>query len=413
MKLSLTDKHCEKATSKGKPQLDIRDAVTPGLVLRVTKAGKKSWVFGRSRVPLGTYPATSLIEARGRATEAQGMIEAGVDPRAARLAAEVSKPTVAQLVDDRIRLEARADSDNFLWTCMEIERCYDHDVIPLVGDVAVVDFRPAHLNKITNAIKDRGANTQANRTYQLVVALFEFAVRRGEYGIDLNPLASCVPPSKEQIKERVLSPAELRTFWSDVDAAMERSDLIPDLLRLILVTGQRPGEECGTIQREEIDLGAKLWTIPAHKTKNKKGAHAVPLNDLAVEILRRRMKLTNGSFLFPNREGEGAVPNYLISQTLRRALKDGRLKIAHFTPHDLRRTFATLASENLKQENGEPIHELYISHVLNHKSVTKKGVTARVYNHNQYLPEKRECLDKWGRFLADLLGLEMGLKAVA
>jgi hypothetical protein len=68
--------------------------------------GRKTWTFHftsptdgkRSRLSLGTYPATSLASARTKALEAKGHVEAGNDPRAVIAAQGAAAMTVAGLV---------------------------------------------------------------------------------------------------------------------------------------------------------------------------------------------------------------------------------------------------------------------------------------------------------------------------
>jgi integrase len=421
----LTTKVCDaafKGDAKGRPEMRP-DGLIPGLYLLVTRH-KKSWGFqftppgggkARTKMVLGhgtgvnmLYPTTGIHEARLRAEEIKAILRAGKDPRQVAKIKAATKMTISELCDLRFREELAHSAKKFKWTCLEIERCYDRDIIPAVGDVYVEDFRIKHLRLVIQPIIDRGSHTQANRVYQHVQALLDFAVRATDE-IELNPLAACKPPNKEKAKTRALSLAEIRQVWHGAPGAMSRSESVPDILRLMLATGQRPGEECGAIERHEVDLAKRLWTIPAYKTKNKAGDHVVPLNDLACEILAERMRATNSKFLFPNNEGDGPIPNHTIATCLARALVPalgfplGRLGVAKFTPHDLRRTMGSQMAENLKTDHGDTLPEIYISHVMNHRSATKKTVTSMVYNQYQYLAEKQEALEKWGAFLTQVL----------
>ena len=86
-KINLTDRFV--ATAKAKAKTDYFDSKTTGLGLRVSPSGVKAWsvMFNspkdgkRARLSLGHYPATSLADARGRAIEARGLVESGIDPR--------------------------------------------------------------------------------------------------------------------------------------------------------------------------------------------------------------------------------------------------------------------------------------------------------------------------------------------
>jgi hypothetical protein len=65
---------------------EVFDALTPGLAIRVTPSGHKSWVLlyrhhGRlRRLTLGRYPDRGLAEARKEALNARGRILDGADP---------------------------------------------------------------------------------------------------------------------------------------------------------------------------------------------------------------------------------------------------------------------------------------------------------------------------------------------
>ena len=88
-KVALTDRFVAHAKAQGVGQLDYFDETIPGLALRVSSAGRKTWTYHytspkdgkRARLTLGTYPATTLASARGLATEARGSVEKGTDPR--------------------------------------------------------------------------------------------------------------------------------------------------------------------------------------------------------------------------------------------------------------------------------------------------------------------------------------------
>jgi integrase len=272
---------------------------TRGLFLRVAKGGRKAWGLlytapgdgKRVRVSFGTYPATSLAQARAKAMEAHQALEQGKDP---------SKP------------------------------------------------------------------------------------------------------AGNKPKTRTLSDAEIRALWARLPVAMKRSKACQRILKLGLVTAQRPGEICG-LDRRELNLGAKLWTIPEERSKNRL-MHAVPLSDMAVSVIEEALTdVGNGRWLFPAKDGDGPIPVEVLDKTLARALEpsekrpQGRLGLADFTPHDLRRT----ALSNFAAMGIPPITA---GAVANHKSVTKAGVTLSVYTQYDYAPEKREALDAWAQKLSGIIG---------
>jgi integrase len=148
-------------------------------------------------------------------------------------------------------------------------------------------------------------------------------------------------------------------------------------LRLALVTGQRIGEVCGMTE-SELDLPKALWNIPAERSKNG-DAHTVPLSDMALEIIEEARSTAIGGRLI-SRSSEAVAQALLY--------KIDRLPVKDWTAHDLRRTVCT----HLASMGVPPLH---IGAVVNHRQVTRGGVTLGVYVQYDYAKEKREALDLW------------------
>ena len=90
----------------------------------------------------------------------------------------------------------------------------------------------------------RGSPISANRLRALLHKMFTFAVDRDIIGS--NPCAGVKPLSPEKPKERALSEEEIKTLWENLDKTeLIMSPEIKRALKLILVTGQRPGEVAG------------------------------------------------------------------------------------------------------------------------------------------------------------------------
>jgi integrase len=182
-----------------------------------------------------------------------------------------------------------------------------------------------------------------------------------------------------------------------------------EVLYLILLTGQRPGEVMGMMWKE-LDFGQSLWELPGDRTKNGK-AHAVPLNALALEVLRpqresldllqkKRTKrgdpLIESPFVFPNRhlQKQATAPVQMLRKAVKRIIEE--TGIAPFAPHDLRRTCATWLRRL-------EIPDHIIDRILNH---TPSVETNRVYNRYNYLKEKREALNNWGDTLSRIVHVQ-------
>jgi integrase len=146
------------------------------------------------------------------------------------------------------------------------------------------------------------------------------------------------------------------------------------------LTGQRPGE-CAGIRAEEVDIETGLWTIPASRTKNKT-EHTIPLVGQALEIIRTLAESKRAGHLVVTPRGRA-----LTAQNLANAMEGLRkgLFTETVTPHDLRRTAATLMGRL-------DIDQMTIGRVLNHASTTKATVTGSVYDRHTYIPQKRRAL---------------------
>lgn len=397
-----------------KGQKDIGDAACRGLSIRVS-ARRKSWCFtypvpgteSRSRLWLGEYPGVGIAAARIKAEEARLLVQAGKDPKDVAVSTD---KTIKQLIEDRMRLEV----DGKLRSAEDIRRFYDHDVIPLVGSMLAKDFRGRHMNLILDPILERESPGVANQVFKQMRRLFNFAVERDE--LDFNPIPKGKKlPAPEVIRTRWLKIPEVQSFWGSVDFALAGVPHAATILKLALCLGQRLSEVAG-MTRAEIDSQKRLWTIPKERSKNKH-EHIVPLNDLAWLILSDAMRRTNGELLFPSRD---AADKPLSAESIDRAVQRahqpgpvaplGRFGTAPWRPHDLRRTVATHMS---LEENGLDIPDFHISMVLNHRSATAGSVTHRVYIQNTYVREKKDALDKWGNFLAKLVGIDLQQKEAA
>ena len=135
-----------------------------------------------------------------------------------------------------------------------------------------------------------------------------------------------------------------------------------------------------------------LWIIPGARAKNGQ-SHRVPLSPQALDLLRQAKVLAGDSTLiFPGRRKGMAMRPDALMRAIARAQE--AFGIAHWTPHDLRRTAATLMS-------GNGSGRLVIAKVLNHVSADAR-VTA-VYDRHSYDAEKRTALEGLGRRIASLL----------
>ena len=373
---ALTDAEVRAFKAEPGQRLIAYDAKARGLVLRVTPR-TKSWSFvyrprGSSRqrrYTIGDYPAWSLSAARDRALALRRVVQDGGDPVAD---SKVRKEalTVAGMVE---RFIVKAKLRLRSWETYE--SLLKRDVVPVLGDRRAGDVTRAEVANLLDKIAAR-APVVANRVQNTLSSVFAWAVSEGL--VENNPVRGLRKRHEEVAKDRVLSDAELRKFW---EATGGIAPTYRDILRLILLTGQRPGE-CAGIAAEEIDLAGCIWRIPPERVKNKR-VQAVPLVGEALAIVTRLAEGTATGTLI--RTPRGHTPT---AQDVSKAFE--RLRAGLFetkaTPHDLRRTAATLMGRL-------EIDQMTIAHVLNHASTTKATVTGSTYDRHDYVPQKRRALE--------------------
>ena len=305
--------------------------------------------------------------------------------------------TVAELLDLFI---ARHKKPNAAWT-IECKRKFDTDVKPVIGSFKLPELTRTHVRQVLARVEARGAKATVNRTLASLRRALQWAVEKDLLAI--NPASSIKTEIAESPKDRALSETEIKSFWNGLDdenAPLGQRARIA--LKLILVTGQRPGEVCGAL-KSEIDLVAKIWRLPKDRTKNGK-PHSVPLHPLAVELFEEAMTLnTDSPFVFTAMgRTKGTIPQQqaMQSHALSHAMRDVEKWLdltARATPHDLRRTAATHLARL-----GFPIS--HVAAVLNHGLASRRSITERVYVHHEFLSEKTTALMAWGNEIELIIG---------
>jgi len=280
-KIALTDRFC--ATVKPLAgRTDFFDETVAGLALRVTETGHRSWSYHftsprdgkRARLTVGSYPATTLAAARGKAMEARGHVERGQDPRLTLAGRGVAEMTVAGLVQVYLADPEKAARRSNAESARRIHR----NVLPVIGDFRVADLRRRDVRRVTDPIVGRGKLVEAARVWEDVRGMMRWAVEQEL--LEVDPVAGMAKPGGGTPSERVLGDEEIATLWNGLPAALARSTSCQLIIKLCLVTAQRVGEVAGMPFRE-LDLRTAEWRLPPERTKNGH-AHAVPLSDLVV-----------------------------------------------------------------------------------------------------------------------------------
>lgn len=386
-----------------------------GFTIRVMPSGIKTWLYiyafdgKRREMNLGSYPDVSLEKARIKFEDAKKKFKNGIDPMAEKeQAAEEHRkaPTVAKLVEEYIEKHAK----KFKRSWQDDERLLNVEIIPVWGKRKAADIKKRDITLLLESIIDRGTPAMSNQVLKITRKMFNFAVERDI--LPHSPFIGVKALAPNKSRERTLTETEIKTLWDALDKAAI-SDDIRRAVKLVLVTGQRPGEVAG-MHTSEID--GQWWTIPAERAKNGR-EHRVFLTATALSLIGPLKAINEETgeekpkgFIFPcpHKTKSKPIEAHALAVAVRRNLnwpvldknnkplydKEGkqatenRLGIDQFTPHDLRRTAATfMASMGFMDE--------VIDAVLSHK---KQGII-KTYNRHKYDQEKQQALEAWERKL--------------
>ena len=207
-------------------RVEIVDADAPGLVMRVTAKGAKSWAIryrpkggGQQRASYGAYPAVKLADARQRARDiAAAAAKGSICRRPRNASATNSEGATAGRKRSAIcsmnTSSATASPISARWNLTD--RMFEAHVKPVIGKVPLGDLRRGDIVELLDDLQnEKGFGAQVNRVRSQILAALNWAVER-EYK-DVNPAAAVKKRKIEASRDRVLNDDELRAIWRAAD----------------------------------------------------------------------------------------------------------------------------------------------------------------------------------------------------
>src|SRR5215471_9609484 len=364
------------------------DAGCPGFGVKVTPKGRKVFIVlyrtagAGSKVrkyTIGPYGRVALHQARVAAQKVFAAKLEGRDPAAEKRAAR------RRLVTDRVEdlLEtfiAQRWSQNR--SGGETARLLRREIGKTWAGRSIHEISKRDVVEVVTAIEQRGAPIAANKALKATKTFLRWCVGRAV--LDQSPAEGVPLPSKEVARDRVLDDDELAQV---ILAARKIGGPYGDIVELLALTGQRREEVAG-LQREELDLAQRIWTLPKSRTKNAK-VHIVHLSYQSMAVVKRADH--RGPYVFSLL---GAKPFQEFSRAKRRL--DQLSGVAGWRLHDLRRTCVSgMARLGIAPHIADKI--------LNHQTGTISGVAA-VYQRHDFLEERREALETWGAHVCRITG---------
>ena len=420
---------------------DTWDAVVPGLGVRTSSTGRRTFVlmarYPGSRDParrkLGVYGELTLEHAREKARDWLELIRKGIDPAIAeqekrQAALRLQANTFSAVAEDYLRLEvigpdpekprqrrgsmvARDFRNVFiaLWGERPITSISRRDVLALIesirdqGTLATM----AAYGKRGKADK-KGAPVRARNLLAHLKAFFNWAIERDTYGLESSPsehLKAGRIIGERRSEDRTLNDTELFAFWR---ATKRMGYPYGPFYRLLLLSGLRLNEVADAAW-SEFDLAKGIWTIPAARMKGKNGKarpHSVPLTADILAILADLPHFDRGEYLFSAKHGARPIwgsdrakqrLDARMMRTLRALARQrgedaAKVKLPGWVNHDLRRTLRSRLSE--LRVNAD-VAEAILAHV-------KPGFRG-VYDRYEHFDEKRHALELWATRLRSIV----------
>ncbi|QIO33820.1 tyrosine-type recombinase/integrase [Bradyrhizobium sp. 1(2017)] len=435
----LTDRICEKRVAK---RVKFYDRKCQGLYVSIIPAGTATFNFkftdsttGKQRsTVLGVYnPETFTVEdARSRVygLKALDPITLAEQLRQTKTVKAARGKTVDDIIAERIEWmktkvikadgEKRPRLESWENTASHLRRFLS----PRLGKKLATEITKQDIATLSNDIVagkfGKPSVSNARHMRKAASGLFNWAAEAGRDYVTASPCVNLPKLDAEHPRTRVLSEDEIGIFWHGLD----RNDLPWDrrtrlALKFELVTMLRSRELLGAHRDELFDLDGDnpRFDVPLKRVKKRRVIQQ-PLSDLAVEIIKEALASDDQQFVFES-------PMYKCQPIHRKAMaaalrgtkhetnKDKTktpglcelLGLRPFTPHDLRRTAATLAGDL-------GFDDAWIAKCLDHVASKKSEqivptVTGKVYNHSKRMKEKRAVLDGVAAELRRIVGVPL------
>lgn len=368
--------------------------------MQVTNAGVKSWLLrfernGRERwMGLGPLHTISLKEARDRARKARQQLLDGIDPLDARKAKRAAQALeVARALTFEEATRQYFDQHERKWRNAKHRQQFLNTLatyaFPKIGRLSVAAIDTGLVLKCLEPIWHEKTET-ANRVRSRIESVLDWATVRGYRNGD-NPARwkghlDNVLPARGQIQKTnhhaALPYAELSAFMT---ALKQREGVAARALEFTILTAARTGEVIGTTW-DEIDLTAKVWTVPAGRIKGGR-EHRVPLSDRAIAILKSLPCEDGNKFVFIGPR-TGGLSNMAMASVL------DRMGYGNVTVHGFRSTFRDWAAEC----TGYPNHvvEMALAHVIGDK-------VEAAYRRGDLFDKRRKLMADWAKFCSTKL----------
>lgn len=350
-------------------------------------------LHGKSKkIQIGTYPKTTLAQARDKAQSIMELVDLEIDPvlekrkKKAEGQFEVAS-TYSVIADQWLDLKAKHVTQKYH---SKISGMIKANTYSKLGIIPINSINSPMILSTLKVMEMRGAIDLMHRVRALMAELFDYAKVIGVYKSEnpVNPLKGSVAFQKHVTEQ-------YKTFRNnkDIGEFLRRLTDYPGkletqlLIKLQMLVATRPSE-MRTATWDEIDFKSNIWTIKSERMKMG-NAHEIPLPKQAVVALEQLKALTgHNKYLFPSPTKAGTISEGTANKALKILWPEYLVQ-----PHGFRHLFSTHANEydHTKAD--------IIEAALSHKNKNKIRAT---YNKATYLNERRELAQWYADYLDSL-----------
>ncbi|MGM0857223.1 MAG: tyrosine-type recombinase/integrase [Pseudomonadota bacterium] len=382
-----------------------------GLHLTVSETGARSWILRtkvgnlRRDIGLGGYPDVGLGQAREDAREVKRKIKAGIDPIAerkenrSRLLAQQVKEITFEQAAAKVIAKKQAEAKNPKHA-QQWENTLKTYAFPTLGKMAVKDVEISHVIKVLEPQWHTKTETMT-RVRQRIEAVIAWATVNGHRSGD-NPARwkgnlDAVLPAPAKVADTKNHAALPYSRAAEFMVSLRKRDgMAAKALEFAILTAARSGEIRGATW-DEIDLSAKVWTIPATRMKAKR-EHRVPLSPAAVTMLEALPRIDDSPLVFPAPRG-GQMSDATLAAVIKRIngdmpedqqYTDPKQDHRAVTQHGFRSTFRDWAGECTSYP-GEAIEQA-LAHTI-------RNAAEAAYRRGDMLDKRQRLMIDWADYL--------------
>jgi integrase len=362
-----------------------RHADGDGLYLKVRESGSKSWIFmwktsgKRTEIGLGPISSVTLAKAREQAQKARELVREGKDPRSL-LNPTTGIPSFGDMADELIAdMESswRNEKHKAQWRMTLTQYC------KAIRGLPIDKIETSHVLSVLKPLwstRPETASRLRGRIEAVIAAATAKGLRSGPNPAQWRNHLDRLLPKRTKLSRGHHSAMPYKDMPAFMLRLIELSSLSALALEFTILTAARSGEVYGA-QWSELDLDARIWTIPATRMKAAV-EHRVPLSLRAVEILKNLEKYKQSDFVFVGRSNK-QMSNMAMSMLLRKLEPS-------VTVHGMRSTFRDWAGEmtNVPRE----VAEMALAHRVGDE-------TERAYRRGDALDKRRELMNEWECYL--------------